>query len=77
MGLHLHTKQLHGEVEISVSGSLSGTGLAQLQAAIDHFKARDCSVIHLNVEADLPETVPALVSRYTAPAPEALEFAIR
>lgn len=77
MGLHLHTKQQHGEAEISVRGSLSGTGLAQLQAAIDHFKARGCTVIHLNVEAELPETVPALMSCSGAPAPVELEVAIR
>ena len=77
MGLHLHTKQQRGEVEINVRGSLSGTGLAQLQAAIDHFKARGCKVIHLNVEAELPEMVPTVMSRSAASAPAELEVAIR
>ena len=50
MGLHLHTKQSHGEAEITVSGNMSGTALAQLQAAIEHFQSRGCKVIQLNVD---------------------------
>ncbi len=50
MGLHLHTKQLYNEAEITVRGDLTGLALAQLNAAIEHFRSRGCSVIHLNIE---------------------------
>lgn len=68
MGLHLHTKQSFNEAEITVNGELSGLALAQLNSAIEHFRARGCDVIHLTVEK--------LEQKYELrPLAEAIEFA--
>lgn len=76
MGLHLHTTQSYNEAEITVHGQLSGAGLAQLQAAIDHFRSRGCSVIHLNIEqSELPLTQD--IAPCASVLSDELEFAIR
>ncbi|MCB1058676.1 MAG: hypothetical protein KDB65_00460 [Calditrichaeota bacterium] len=77
MGLHLHTKQSHGEAEITVSGNMSGTALAQLQAAIEHFQSRGCKVIQLNVDWESVEALQTPASRPFVLAHKELEIAIR
>ncbi len=76
MGLHLHTKQSHGEAEIRIQGELTGLALAQLQAAIDHFRYRGCAVIHLNVERPEPWRADRLATLASSHPIEA-EIAIR
>jgi len=77
MGLHLHTKQLHNEAEITVQGELTGLALAQLDAAIEHFRSRGCSVIHLNVEGVVQKSELLLAAEWAAFGSDDEIFAIR
>lgn len=77
MGLHLHTKQLHNEAEITIHGELTGLALAQLDAAIEHFHSRGCSVIRLNIEGSVRKSELLLAAERLAFGSDDEIFAIR
>ena len=77
MGLHLHTKQMYDEAEITVRGELTGLALAQLNAAIGHFRSRGCSVIHLNIEGPVQKSDVLLAAERAAFGTVDEIFAIR
>lgn len=49
MGLHLHTRQDCDRAEIEVRGEIGGSSLAQLEAAIEHFRSRGCAIIDVTL----------------------------
>jgi len=49
MGLHMHTRQDHDRAEIEVRGDISGSSLAQLDAAIAHFRSRGCTIVNVTL----------------------------
>jgi len=47
MGLHMHTTQTNDEALLKIQGEISGLAIRQLEAAIEHFKARGCKIIRV------------------------------
>ncbi|MBK6767077.1 MAG: hypothetical protein IPG71_12485 [bacterium] len=43
----MHTTQTNDEALLKIQGEITGLGIRQLEAAIEHFRARGCKVIRI------------------------------
>ncbi|NUO18385.1 hypothetical protein HUU59_02945 [bacterium] len=52
MGLHLHTEQRNDQALIAVYGEITARSARQLEAAVEHFRTRGCSVVNVEIRSD-------------------------
>jgi hypothetical protein len=78
MGLHAHITQRGQEVEIRVRGELTSHSIRQIQAIIEHFRARGCDQISVSASPKPLSSIEQAQNELLAQARElASDFAIR